>query len=230
MRLLDERDATDRQEEQMSRIFVNYRRADAAAHANLLYEWTSDRYGESSVFKDVDTIDPGRDFERAIERAIGSSRVMLVVIGRDWLAGGDGRRRLDEPDDYVRLEIESALRADIRVIPVLVAGARMPAAAELPESLRPLTRRHAFELGDDRARIDRAMLLGLLDEALGVAPDTGVRAVGERLYDRLSVLSKALFVLELRVVSWPFRKLWRLGRAAVAAVQERYRARAASSL
>src|SRR5438128_11510597 len=104
----------------MSRVFVNYRRADAAAHANLLYDWIRERYGEDRVFKDVDSIEPGMDFEEAIERAVASSAVMLVVIGNEWLVESSGRRRLEEPYDYVRLEVGAALERNIRVIPVLV--------------------------------------------------------------------------------------------------------------
>ena len=154
----------------MSRVFVNYRRADAAAHANLLYDWIRERYGEDRVFKDVDSIELGMDFEEAIERAVASSAVMLVVIGNEWLVESSGRRRLEEPYDYVRLEVGAALERNIRVIPVLVEGAAMPTAEELPEALAPLPRRQAFELSDMRSRADRDELLRRLDTILG-APD-----------------------------------------------------------
>jgi hypothetical protein len=143
---------------------------------------------------------------------------MLVVIGRDWVVDAHGRRRLDDPGDYVRLEIESALRGGIRIIPVLVAGAQMPAPADLPESLRPLTLRHAFELSDGRPRVDRAELLHLLDQVLGPPPAPPVppgQSVAERIYDRLSAISKAIFVLEFRIASWPFRIVYRLVRRAL---------------
>lgn len=97
---------------------------------------------------DVTDIDPGRDFRLEIERAVGTCEVLLAVIGRDWLQTqtASGRRRLDDPGDYVRLEIAAALRRNIPVIPVLVEGAGMPGAADLPEDLRPLAHRQAVEL------------------------------------------------------------------------------------
>jgi hypothetical protein len=200
----------------MSRIFVNYRRSDAAAHANLLYDWLRERYGEGRVFKDVETIEPGLDFVDAIESAVGSARVVLVVIGREWVVDAGGRRRLEEPDDYVRLEVERALHHGVRVIPVLVEGAGMPAADELPEPLRPLTRRHAFELSDARSRIDREELLRRLDVVMAGKPERagarGDETRAGRLHDRLNGLSRRIFVLEVRIVSWPFRALWRLVR------------------
>jgi hypothetical protein len=153
----------------MPNIFINYRRSDTPAHASRLYEWLSDRYGDEQVFKDIDSIQPGLDFEEAIERAVGESDVVITLIGREWVQDGQGRRRLDDPDDFVRMEIEAALNRNIRVIPVLVEGASMPAAAELPESLRRLTRRHAFELSDTRWRFDKEELLKRLDNVLGIS-------------------------------------------------------------
>jgi hypothetical protein len=159
----------------MSRVFINYRRSDSSAHANLLYDWVRERYGEDRVFKDVDTIEPGLDFVEAIERAVASSEVMLVVIGKEWVVDAQGRRRLEDVDDYVAMEISAALNGDLRVIPVLVEGAKMPTAVDLPESLAALPRRHAFELSDARSRIDRAELLQRLDVVLG-APNGNDRA------------------------------------------------------
>jgi TIR domain len=147
----------------MSRVFINYRRADSSAHANLLYDWVRERYGAERVFKDVDSIEPGLDFEEAIEKAVESSKVMLVVVGNEWIVDTQGRRRLDDADDYVRMEIATALRRNIRVIPVLVEGATMPTAADLPEPLAGLVRRHAFELSDARSSADRLTLLRRLD-------------------------------------------------------------------
>lgn len=151
----------------MSRVFVNYRRSDASAHANLLYDWIRERYGEDRVFKDVDSIAPGLDFVEAIESAIDSSEVMLVVIGKGWVVDASGRRRLEDVDDYVRMEVATALHRNIRVIPVLVEGAEMPSVADLPEPLAPLTRRHAFELNNARSRADRDELLRRLETILG---------------------------------------------------------------
>jgi hypothetical protein len=134
----------------VSRIFVNYRREDTPAHAGRLYDWLRDRYGETQVFMDVDSISHGDDFVAAIERVVRSADVMLVVIGEKWLTVADehGSRRLDDPEDFIRIEIEAALTSNIRVVPILVGGAEMPSSEDLPGSLAMLNRRQAFELSD----------------------------------------------------------------------------------
>jgi hypothetical protein len=106
--------------------------------------------GRERVFVDVDSIDPGEDFVAAIWNAVSQCDVVLVVIGRSWLMASteDGVRRLDLADDFVRLEVESAFRCGIRVVPLLVQGASMPSEPELPDSLRPLSRRNAVTLHD----------------------------------------------------------------------------------
>ena len=136
------------------RIFISYRRGETAYPAGWLYDRLADRYGGEQVFKDVDSIELGDDFVEVITRAVGSCDVLLALIGEDWLTitDADGRRRLDDPHDFVRLEIEAALARDVRVIPILVDGARMPAAEELPNSLSKLARRQALELSPARPR------------------------------------------------------------------------------
>jgi TonB family protein len=105
---------------------------------------------------DVDTLEPGVDFVEAIEQAVGSCEVLIVVIGREWLTIRDaaGQRRLDDPADFVRLEVETALERKIRVIPVLVQDALMPRIDELPPSLVRLARRNAIEISDARWAYD----------------------------------------------------------------------------
>jgi hypothetical protein len=147
-------------------VFINYRREDSRVYADMLYTWLSDRYGDERVFKDVDTIELGLDFGEAIERVVAASDVMLVVIGGHWVTDQSGRRRLDEPDDYVRMEIQAGLARNMRVIPILVGNATMPLGADLPESLAGLTRRQAFELNDARLRADRDELLWRLDRVM----------------------------------------------------------------
>ena len=119
------------------RIFISYRRDETAYPAGWLYDRLADHYGGGQVFKDVDSIELGDDFVQVITRAVGSCDVLLALIGEQWLTITDehGRRRLDDPDDFVRLEIEAALTRNVRVIPILVDGARMPRADELPPSL-----------------------------------------------------------------------------------------------
>jgi formylglycine-generating enzyme required for sulfatase activity len=134
----------------VARIFLSYRRDDSGGYAGRLFDRLSQHFGRDNLFMDIATIDPGLDFVKAIQDAVGSCDVLLAVIGRQWLTSTDplGHRRLDNPEDFVRLEITTALERRIRVIPVLVGGASMPRSAELPDVLQPLTRRQALAVGD----------------------------------------------------------------------------------
>jgi hypothetical protein len=145
----------------MAGIFVSYRRDQTAAHAGRLADRLVDHFGESQVFMDVDSIGLGLDFVQVLQDAVGGCEVMLVMIGPQWVSP-----RLEEPEDYVRIEVETALERSIRVVPILVGGAQLPQAATLPESLQPLTRRQAFELGDATFRADATELLDRLDRVL----------------------------------------------------------------
>jgi hypothetical protein len=150
------------------RIFISYRRDETAYPAGWLYDRLADHYGDGQVFKDVDSIELGDDFVEVITRAVGSCDVLLALIGDQWLTITDkhGRRRLDDPHDFVRLEIEAALARNVRVIPILVDGARMPTAEELPDSLDRLMRRQALELSPVRFDSDTSRLLKVLDTTL----------------------------------------------------------------
>ena len=92
-------------------IFISYRREDASGHAGRLYDRLCERFGKNRLFMDVDTLELGLDFVEGIEHAIGSAGVLLAVIGRSWIRVEDehGKRRLDDPNDFVRLEIAGAL-------------------------------------------------------------------------------------------------------------------------
>src|SRR5690349_24277591 len=109
----------------MARIFISYRRDDSRAISGRIHQSLIKAVGERNVFKDVDDIPVGRDFRAVIEKAILGSDILLVVIGPKWLSIADaqGSRRLDNPQDFVRLEIEMALRHGKRVVPLLVGGA-----------------------------------------------------------------------------------------------------------
>ena len=128
------------------RIFISYRREETAYPAGWLCDRLIEHLGQGQVFKDVDSIQLGDDFVEVITAAVARCDVLLALIGDQWLTitGEDGRRRLENPDDFVRLEIEAALTRNVRVIPVLVDGARMPRAGELPPSLAKLVRRQAL--------------------------------------------------------------------------------------
>jgi tetratricopeptide (TPR) repeat protein len=151
-------------------IFISYRRDDSGGSAGRLQDALDQHFGIENVFRDVEAIKAGADFVSAIEDAIAKSAVLLAVIGRDWarIADSSGRRRLDDPKDLVRLEISNALQCGIDVLPVLVEGARMPAAEELPPSLVQLARHNAFEISDSRWDYDLERLVDRLEELTGM--------------------------------------------------------------
>lgn len=157
----------------MNGIFVSYRRSDAGGYAGRLRDHLSTRFPDV-VFQDVDDILDGEIFSQAIERNLADCRIGLVVIGPTWVSCRDeaGNRRLDDPGDWVRLEVASLLRRNIRVVPVLVGGAKLPDRAELPEELRPLLDRAARELRDTAWESDVALLVKNLHAMLPEA-DTG---------------------------------------------------------
>lgn len=132
----------------MERIFVSYRREDAGAEAWLLQEKLGDHLGRGDIFLDRSSIAPGSAWPDRLRQALDSARAVLVVIGPNWLKESDewSRRRIDQEDDWVRLELEQALDADKLVLPVLVRGAVMPPAESLPISIAPLALRQAVEL------------------------------------------------------------------------------------
>lgn len=151
-------------------IFINYRREDSSGHAGRLYDALAERFGDEHVFMDVDAIDPGEDFTQVVNQSVGSCDVLLALIGRRWVTAADsaGRRRLDNPSDWVRVEIQTALdRSDTRVIPTLVQGAEMPRANDLPEPMRKLSHRNAVRLSDTGWRFDVERLISSLEEIAG---------------------------------------------------------------
>ena len=150
------------------RIFISYRREETAYPAGWLFDRLADQFGQAQVFKDIDSIEPGDDFVETITAAVGSCDVLLALIGDQWLTmtDGAGQRRLDDPNDFVRLEVEAALARQVRVVPILVGHARMPRTEELPASLAPLVRRQALELSPSRFETDFARLLRVLQKTL----------------------------------------------------------------
>jgi TIR domain/S1 RNA binding domain len=164
-------------------IFISYRRQETSDLAGRLADRLADRFGEDQVFMDVDTIDLGVDFAEAINQAVGTCEVLLAVIGPHWLTATDkgGRRRLDDPDDIVRLEVQAALDRDVRVIPVLVGGAAMPERGELPGGLGGLARRNALSVRHDSFRSDVARLVAGIERIVGTGgaiPKVGDRYLG----------------------------------------------------
>jgi TIR domain len=140
----------------MSTVFISYRREIAAGEARALFNDLAERLGENSVFMDVDSIALGRDFRSVLQEVLASCNLMLVLIGRNWVDVKDeeGRTRLGDPGDFVRLEIEAGLKRDIAITPVLVQGAQMPAADKLPPEIKDLAYRNGFELSHSRWESD----------------------------------------------------------------------------
>lgn len=157
----------------MPSLFISYRREDSAGFAGRLTDALEQRLGAGSVFRDVDDIRPGEDFEAVIERGLQQVQAVLVVIGPGWLdAAADGRRRLDQADDFVRREVESALASGKPVVPILVGGASMPDAAALPPALRGLANRQALVMGDASWAADLARLQAVLAQWLQASATT----------------------------------------------------------
>jgi hypothetical protein len=170
-------------------IFLSYRRGDTAGHAGRLFDGLKACFPSSKVFMDVDSIMPGANFKERIETAVASCNVALVLIGDDWLdmKGPDGTRRLENPEDFIRLEVSAALSRGVNVIPVLVEGATMPSSAELPEEIKPLALRNAIELSDGRWSYDMGRLTDAIGELSGMST-----ASARRRRPALSVSRKVL--------------------------------------
>ncbi len=145
-------------------IFINYRRQDSEGEAGRLFDDLSAKFGPDSVFMDVAGISAGRDFRKAIDENVSKCAVLLALIGHSWLdaQNSQGGRRLDDPNDFVRMELASALSRDIPVVPILVRGAVMPPAGSLPDDLKELVYRNAMEITHVRWKSDVGVLIRAL--------------------------------------------------------------------
>jgi hypothetical protein len=152
----------------MAGIFINYRREDAPGVAGRLFDHLATKFSRQQLFMDVDAMKPGIDFVKQLDAHVAQCSVVIAVIGRHWLDATDqsGRRRLDSSNDYVRIELASALKRDIPVIPVLVDGAAMPSEESLSDDLKSLARRHALELRHTRFNDDAEVILRALQESV----------------------------------------------------------------
>lgn len=164
-----------------TKVFINYRREDTQSDAGRL-EGDLKKHFPGRVFRDIHGIEAGRDFEEAIKDELNKCSAVLVLIGRRWLTatGRDGGRRLDDPHDYVVAEIAEVLRrSDARVIPVLLHGAEMPQADQLPDSLKSLVKRNALRLTDDYWNEGVDKLVKELEKVCGPSgmPETAARGV-----------------------------------------------------
>jgi TIR domain len=154
-------------------IFISYRRHDSEGEAGRLFDDLVEQFGESSVFMDVAAIEVGRDFRKAVDESVANCGVLLAIIGLRWLdeKSEAGQRRLEDPNDFVRIEIASALKRDIPVVPVLVHGAKMPRADQLPDDLKDLAYRNAVEVTHARWKSDIKLLIRSLRSLLGDSRD-----------------------------------------------------------
>src|SRR5262249_32209666 len=150
------------------KFFINYRRDDSRGTAGRLNDRLIETFGRNKIFMDVDDIPAGTDFVAYLNEQVASSDALLVIIGPNWLDAKDesGRRRLDDPDDFVANEIAAALERNICVIPVLVDGAHMPKANELTDRLKPLGRRQALEVRHSQFGQDVEALIAQVGDAL----------------------------------------------------------------
>ena len=149
-------------------IFISYRREDAAGYARAIYDRFIQHFSPDRVFMDVDAIEPFLPFDEAIEKAIDQCKLLLVIIGRNWLAprAAEGPR-INDPRDFVRMEIAAALSRNIPVIPVLLDGTMMPTEEELPESLRAMRKRNGVDVSNNSFRSDVDGLISAAKRALG---------------------------------------------------------------
>nr|MDP9336118.1 TIR domain-containing protein [Actinomycetota bacterium] len=180
-------------------VFVSYRREDASGYAGRLHEAVARHFYDDDVFIDIASVEPGADFVDAINETLAKCRVVLALIGPHWLnaVSTEGTRRLDDPADFVRLELETALDWGKRVIPVLVQGARMPTETDLPPSLAALCRRQALELFDPLWSESLARLIESVEESLGRPSQ---RNRGDMSADRhAGAMFRVLGPLEVRV-------------------------------
>jgi adenylate cyclase len=150
------------------RIFLSYRREEAAGHAGRLFDTLSRRFAEGQVFRDIEALRPGVDFKEVILQTIADCGALIALIGSEWLNATDeaGQQRIDNPGDFVRLEIEAALAKNVPIFPVLVHAAKMPEAGDLPESIRKLATLNATEVDDRHWEYDTSRLITELESVL----------------------------------------------------------------
>jgi len=161
----------------MSGIFICYRRQDTIAYAGRLYDRLVTHFGLGRVFMDINRLEPGTDFVKGLKQAVASCSVLIAVIGKQWLTAKDERgwSRLDDPEDFVRLEIAAALEHNLRVIPLLVAGGQMPLSREMPAALKKLTQRQALEIRDTSFHPDISRLINTLEKAIELDQELPIR-------------------------------------------------------
>ena len=180
------------------KILLNYRRGDTAGNAGHLYATLAKHFGSDNVFMDIDKIEPGLNFVEVIKQWVGRCDVFIAMIGAQWLTSAydSGERRLDDPNDFVRMEIEAGLaRPDVRVIPVTVQDVEMPAAEQMPESMRELAYRNGLEIRDVSWDYDVQRLIKAIERIGG-----GGKEPTPRLNRRLLAIVAAAVLLAIAAI------------------------------
>lgn len=170
----------------MTKIFINYRRLDSEGYAGRLYDHLCKYFEAYNIFMDVENIEPGADFVQALDEAVAACDVILALIGPHWLnlKNEAGERRLDEWNDYVRIEIERGISHNKLVIPVLMGGVSMPSPKQLPESIEALTRRNAYTISHRNFARDVEAFVKFIKEAVPSHPTFKRRAKREVIADK----------------------------------------------
>lgn len=187
----------------MPRVFISYRRQDSPSATGRLADNLKDHFGSAQIFRDIEAIEPGADFTESLNAALNSCAVLIAIIGPHWLSATDkkGQRRLDDPNDWTRKEIEIALSRNIRVIPVLVDGAMMFDADDLPSELKPLAKRQAYELTNKHWSHDITELIATIDLILSIT-DGGPIQTGKSNYLKNVKVIVAMCLLFSGLGSW----------------------------
>jgi hypothetical protein len=153
------------------KIFISYRVQDTAGETGRLVDDLKRSFADDQIFLDIENLEPGADFVETIEKSLDTCDVVLAVIGPRWVGSREGQSsRINEPNDWVRLEVGTALKRNIRVVPVLVDGGTLPNADQLPPDLQPLLRRQAIEISNKRWRYDTDQLIQFLINSAGIQP------------------------------------------------------------
>ena len=195
----------------MPRIFISYRRDDSGKMIGRLYDGLVNEFGRESVFRDIYSIEAGRDFAQVINDSLKSCEVCLAVIGEHWLdKSAAGLPRIHDPADFVRMEIETALKLKLRVVPVLIDPAVLPAESALPESLRPLLQRQKANLSDERWGDDFPRLVDSLGGVGEPRGSLGARARAARALIIVNVLALAGLAVQwtLPLSTWGSIAAW----------------------
>lgn len=177
----------------MARVFINYRRQDSEGYVGRMYDHLLKTFDADDIFMDVHNIDPGADFVLAIEKAVADCAVLLCVIGSHWLTVTDeeGERRIDAWNDFVRIEIESALKLGKVLVPVLVGGAKVPSPDKLPEPIKALARRNAITITHQNFAADMERIAAVIKRYApaneSFKPDTSPE-VSQQKFDALKIL------------------------------------------